>query len=67
MILPFVSSGFTENAYGVSGPWCWIKNTEDYPFGTIWKFILFYIPFLLSLIYNITVTVLLVKVINKEY
>ena len=64
-ILPFTSSGFKETPYGKDGPWCWI--TDDYEYGTWWKFAQFYIPCVICVLFNVFVTVCVVRVIKREY
>lgn len=41
MLLPF-----TTNSYGNTGAWCWIKasNKEEFDVGTMWRYLLLYIP-----------------------
>eukprot|EP00483_Globobulimina_turgida_P009865 UN09884 len=43
----------TTNSYGVAGGWCWIK--DETTVGTMWRYVLFYVPLWICIIYMIVV------------
>ena len=50
---------FPTHSYGLSGLWCWIKTTnedcsEKYISGLIYQFLLYYVPFFVLVLFNIT-------------
>lgn len=62
MLLPF-----TTNSYGSTGSWCWIKTTEqsEFDLGTMWRYLVLYVPLWLAIAFNIIVYVKIIGVIRR--
>lgn len=50
---------FTTSSYGPSGGWCWIKGND--PIDIMWRYLLFYIPLWMAILYMIVIYIKVFK------